>query len=122
MILRGGQCYGGLRIGEDSFEYPQLPVSHDLAKVFLGLEEGGRQPPQDHLAVLPVCDAVRADANSGVRTLDDVGRPEAAHQRWRQAQAIDSKALLKPFQEAGGSRWIRHRVGAGDQLSERKVV
>ena len=100
MLLR--RLLAGGRSGvEDRFQSPEIAMPHDAFESLLCSEEGRGHPSQHHLAVLPVRDAARLNAHSGVWTLDDVSRGQAAMQRRWDVQPVNGKALFLSFQQTG---------------------
>jgi len=106
MVLRHCLLSGELRFAQNRLQSPEFAIAHDPAEVLLRSEEGRSHPASDHRAVLPICDAARADAYSGVWTFNDVSRRQATLQRGRHTQPVDGEAFLQSFAQAGRSRRI----------------
>ena len=86
----------GSRLGdaEDRFQGPQIAIAGDLVEPPFRSDEERGQRTNHRLAPLPAGNAAGQDAHSSMRTFDDVGCGQAAHQRRRQAHPVDDEYYL----------------------------
>src|SRR5688500_1790601 len=100
MLLRHRLSGGRLQSIEDCFQSPEIAIAHHLSEILFRGQKGGGHPSFHHSTVTPAANSARSHANSGMRTLDEIGGCQTTMQRRRYVEPVDGETFLQSFQQA----------------------